>query len=91
MKKVTKISTKAFLQGKAINAGNTISTGKNLYLFGNCIAKREGGKILISNAGWFTNTTKERLNGLPGVSIVQKRGVWYLNGEVWDGTWKVIN
>lgn len=36
--------------------------------------------------GFFTNTTKERLNALPGVNIVQKLGKWYLNGVLWDGT-----
>jgi hypothetical protein len=39
----------------------------------------------ITNAGWRSNTTKERLNGLPNVSIQQKKGDWYLNGEVWNG------
>lgn len=41
--------------------------------------------LSISNCGWFTNTTKERLNGLKGVHITQKNWQWYLNGEQWDG------
>jgi hypothetical protein len=57
-----------------------------LKLFGNKIAAIESdGRLWISNAGWDTKTTKERLNGLPGVSIQQKKGEWYLNGNQWDG------
>lgn len=41
--------------------------------------------LSISNCGWFSNTTKERLNGLKGVSISQIKGVWYLNGKEWNG------
>jgi hypothetical protein len=40
----------------------------------------------ISNAGWDSKTTKERLNELPGVNIRQSKGVWYLNNLQWDGT-----
>jgi len=31
-------------------------------------------------------TTKERLNGLPNVSIYQFNFKWFLNGEEWDGS-----
>lgn len=41
--------------------------------------------LSITAAGWLTNTTKERLNALPNVSILQKKGIWYLNGKQWDG------
>lgn len=50
-----------------------------------------GHSLYITNAGWQTNTTKERLNGLNGVSIQQKRGVWYLNGKEWNGEWTKVN
>lgn len=63
-----------------------------MYLHGNCIAKKivisrnleeeiVSSKIYITDAGWRTTTTKERLNGIPWVSISQKKGVWYLNGK----------
>jgi hypothetical protein len=66
-----------------------------MFLHGNCIATRTQWKnwdidIMISNAWWFSNTTKERLNGIPWVSIVQKKGIWYLNGNAWDGSWATI-
>ncbi len=56
-----------------------------LKLFGNTIAYKIGQDIFISNCGWESNTTKERLNALPNVSIQQKNFVWYLNGKEWDG------
>jgi glutamine cyclotransferase len=60
-----------------------------LLLYGNLIAKKkyENGVLIsfeITNAGWASNTTKERLNGLNGVSIHQKNYQWYLNGKEWN-------
>ena len=55
-----------------------------MYLHGNCIARyNHDGKrrTEITDAGWRTTTTKERLNWIPWVSISQKKGVWYLNGK----------
>ena len=45
----------------------------------------------IINAGWFSNTTKERLNALPNVHITQKNWVWYLNEKEWNGELIDIN
>jgi len=72
-----------------------------LLLHGNVIARKyingdfsEGADgielTFITSAGWQTNTTKERLNGLDGVSICQKDFDWYLNGKLWDGSWTSI-
>lgn len=41
----------------------------------------------ITTAGWSSNTTKERLNGLPNVHVHHKRKQLYLNNTVWDGDW----
>jgi hypothetical protein len=51
------------------------------------IAERRQGGLWITNAGWQSTTTKERLNGLSGVRINQVRGQWYLNGNAWNGEW----
>lgn len=59
-----------------------------LKLHGNRIAFRYNDPektLSISNCGWFSNTTKERLNAIPGVSVNQKNWEWYLNGEKWNG------
>lgn len=63
----------------------------SLFLHFNKIAEllefpKEGKRGLLLNAcGWLTNTTKERLNGLSGINVVQKRGNWFLNGDHWNG------
>lgn len=63
-----------------------------MYLHGNKIATYHSptNTLEITNCGWTSNVTKERLNGLPGVNISQRKGIWYLNGEVWDGSLKKI-
>lgn len=66
---------------------NTHTDGTALFLHGNKIAEWRGGELWITNAGWSSNTTKERLNGLPGVRIFQKAGQWFLNEAKWDGSW----
>jgi hypothetical protein len=42
-------------------------------------------KLTLNTGGWTSNTTKERLNGLVGVSVYQKNFQWFLNGKEWDG------
>ena len=94
MRKITQQSIDAFQRGQYFNSGNTIVevdwATKNviLYLHDNLIASWNPilGPLYITDAGWPTRTTKERLNGLPGVHINQKAGQWYLNGEKWDGS-----
>lgn len=43
--------------------------------------------LLICDGGWQTATTKDRLTALPGVSVHQYKGAWFLNGTPWDGSW----
>ena len=95
-KKITNDAVRNFLDGVPFKRDNTevVREGTIYYLklFGNKIAARlSDGRMWISNAGWFSNTTKERLNGLPGVGIYQKNGNWILNGNQWDGRPIYIN
>lgn len=89
MRSITEKAIQAFNNNVKFNSSNTsvrIEDGKtNLYLHNNLIATKSNGVLEITNAGWQTNTTKERLNGLPGVSISQKNWKWYLNGKEWNG------
>lgn len=93
MRKITQESVRAFEQNKNFKKQNTQvvcleDTGNiktMMYLHNNLIAVKVNGELYITNAGWKLNTTKERLNGLPGVSIYQKNFVWYLNGKEWNG------
>lgn len=95
MRKITSESAYAFEHKQWYKNSNTKvfidSAGSWLELHGSRIAHiDEQGQLEITNAGWPTATTKERLNGLVGVHIVQKAGKWYLNGNKWDGEWITV-
>lgn len=92
MKKISKKATAAFLNAEKFKESNTevkvLPNVTVLLLFGHEIAYKYNNPeqtLSVTNCGWFTNTTKERLNALPNVSISQKKGIWYLNGNEWDG------
>jgi hypothetical protein len=89
MRKITEESINAFLNRTKFKKQNMEVTIYNdkacLWLHGNCIATLENNELFITNCGWESNTTKERLNGLPNVSIYQKNFQWFLNGELWNG------
>tara|TARA_R100001510_G_C7506564_1_gene107991 strand:+ start:160 stop:456 length:297 start_codon:yes stop_codon:yes gene_type:complete len=93
MKKITQEACKAFesIYGTFKKSNTEVRRISDLeaemYLHGNLIAYSSPRGIYISNGGWSSNTTKERLNGLTGVHIQQKDFVWYLNGEAWNGDW----
>jgi hypothetical protein len=95
MRKITKQAVQHFLDGKCFNSGNTLVIAKTyntfLFLHGHLIAQIGDNGLEITNAGWFSNVTKERLNGLPNVSIYQRNFKWYLNGKEWDGKMTKIN
>ena len=92
MRTITEQSIKAFLNAKKFNKQNmTVEVLPNvtiLKLHGNEIAYKYNNPkktLSITNCGWFSNTTKERLNALPDVNIQQKNFIWFLNGKEWDG------
>lgn len=92
MRKITKEAVQAFYSAIPFKKGNTqIEVLPNvtiMSLHGNRIAflyNDPQRTLSITNCGWPSNTTKERLNALAGVSISQVNFVWYLNGKEWDG------
>lgn len=94
-RKITSEAVSKFLSKITFSKSNMSVTKEGeiirLKLHGNTIATiDELGVLSVSHAGWDTNTTKERLNGLPGVRVHQKTRKWYLNGVEWDGSWKRI-
>ena len=97
MRQITKESINAFNNSFTFSKSNMLVRIFNdvvkLQYHGNTIAikNRITNKISITNCGWFSNTTKERLNALEGVNIQQKNFVWYLNGNEWDGELTEIN
>lgn len=95
MRKITQLAVNAFMRRTPFNQSNTkvevYPTDTRMYLHGHLIAVIDlMGSIKVTNAGYFTNTTKERLNGIPTVSVNQKNFEWYLNGEKWDGSLKEV-
>lgn len=96
MRKITKESVDAFINGRYLKKSNMeVTVGRKMYLHGNCIARIEPegnvNTLYISNWGWSSNTTKERLNWIPWVSVTQKNFVWYLNGNEWNWQWTPIH
>jgi hypothetical protein len=94
MRKITQEAIDAFTNKYNFHKGNTSvehSTRVSMmYLHGNCIARLTSQGLEVNHQGYITNTTKERLNGIPGVHIQQKNFIWYLNGkEMLDG-WNKI-
>ena len=92
MRKITNESVDKFLSRETFKKSNMevdqCYGQYRLKLHGNTIAVLDEFNMLsISNAGWESNTTKERLNGLPNVRIHQRKFVWYLNGVEWNGEW----
>ena len=96
MRKITSEAVDKFLSKTPFRKSNmSVEESYGVYklkLHGNTIATiDELGVLSVSNAGWATNTTKERLNGIPGVRVNQKNWTWFLNGVEWDGNWKRIS
>ena len=93
-RQITGNAVQAFLLGDNFKQSNTEvhadCAGVRMYLFGNLIANRVGNRLQITTAGWNTTTTRERLNGLPNVSVTQRKGQLYLNGKEWDGELTVV-
>ena len=106
MRKITIDSVRAFLNGNKFNKSNmSVDVLPNVTILkyqGNAIAYKYNDikkTISITNCGWFSNTTKERLNGVIRLAalvsldnapryiepIYQKDFVWYLDGKEWDG------
>lgn len=102
MRQVTQQTGNALKQGQSKTVGNTRTDGRHYFLHGNHIAEYSrdnvtGNPILyLSDAGWRTNTTKERLNGLLELfgipaRLFQKNFTWHIfwyetkQTEEWTG------
>ncbi len=79
MRKITEESVNAFMNAKKFSKQNmSVEVLPNvtvLKLYGNEIAYRYNNPertLSITNCGWKTNTTKDRLNGLPTLTIYQR-------------------
>jgi len=92
MRKITEESVDAFMNARKFKKANmeieVLPNVTVMKLHGNPIAFRYNDPertLSITDAGWSSNTTKERLNGIPNVSIQQTNWEWFLNGDMIDG------
>ena len=89
-RKITQEAVAAFYKGEKFQLSNTTVEVENgevtMKLFGNTIAGINYYGTWITDAGWETRTTFERLNGFDDVRVNKKKGQMYLNGEAWDGS-----
>jgi hypothetical protein len=93
MRKITKQAIAAFTNGKNFKDGNTeveaqdtgttflFYVNKKLNLRNAIAAHSPVDGLSINLCGWNTNTTRDRLNGLPGVRVNTKQGQAFLNGN----------
>ncbi len=99
MRKVTQDIVNAFTNRVPRTIGNSHTDGVTLFLHGNAIARHGERGLEITLAGWNSNTTRVRLNGLSGVRVNglsgvrvnTKLGQAYLNGKPWDGEWVTVS
>lgn len=96
MRAITKAAITAFKANGNFRKDNTVVLSEDgqtkMFLFGNKIAEKlSNGDIYITNAGWNSSTTYDRLNAIDGVRINIVKGIPQLNGKPWDGKWTKIN
>tara|TARA_R110002020_G_C16023744_1_gene752190 strand:+ start:183 stop:494 length:312 start_codon:yes stop_codon:yes gene_type:complete len=98
MRKITETIANAFAQGNKMTVGNTATAHGEVLLHGNCIVDTDPwGNITMSLAGWNTQTTRERLNGIAEVlgldARFTKKGDWaYLNDRpVQNNLWYPVH
>lgn len=102
MRQITRDAVQAFRNNEDFNRSNTSVQPRSytgaaaMFLHGNCIARRQiDGTVEVSSAGWQSNTTKERLNGLLDslgcLGIYQKDFQWYWSdGTEFSDGWQAV-
>lgn len=92
MRTITEKAIEAFMNAEKFKSSNTsvevLPNVTILKLFNNAIAYQYNDPertLSITNCGWQSNTTKERLNAIPNVNIKQIKGSWFLNNKEWNG------
>lgn len=90
MRKETNKIAEAFKNGTPLREARTTTDGQRVLLHGHLIAERiEGGRYMLTLAGWGTSTTRERLNGIStalrlGFSFYQRNKEQYVSNGVED-------
>ena len=90
MRKITELAKYYFDNNIEKKLGNTrietFADATYLYLHDNLIAYKNNNKLEITFAGWFSNTTKERLRAFADIRTKQGR-VFVNNQEVTSTQW----
>lgn len=85
MRQITAEACRAFEQNRIFRLSNTEvhvdTTGTRMYLWGNLIARKVGNRVQVTLAGYNTQTTRDRLNGLTGVTCTTHKGQAFINGK----------
>ena len=92
MRKITEETHEAFMHRRNYGKDNTTVENENgetyLYIYGHLIVKTDKGRIVITTAGYNTNTTIERLS--PFATIRRAKGQMFINDFEWDGSWIIV-
>ena len=84
-RQITEQACYAFEQDRPFRLSNTEVhvdfVGTRMYLWDNLIARKINGQLEVTLAGHNTMTTRERLNGLTGVTCYTRKGQAYINGN----------
>ncbi len=81
MRKITELASKAFWDNGYFKQDNTTVLNSVMQLHRTNIAIYADGMLTLNTDGWYSNTTKERMNGVLnrlGWSVFQKNCKWYL-------------
>lgn len=87
MRKIEREMIDALKEHRYFKKSNTEVIGNMVFLFGNLIFEMDEGKVKFSCYGWYSVTTKSRLNAIMhwlGIGkIKQEEGLWYYtNGTI---------
>lgn len=91
MSKIHQKVIDSFLKGKQCRINNTMTNGHELFLFDNCIARRDKDIIQVTTSNWNTVTTRDRLNMIPRIYVRCQKNNLQINlqskWQDWDGKW----
>jgi hypothetical protein len=90
--KASRDLARAFMDGNEVKLANTMVSRRTdgsacMRLYGGDIAQRGTGYLVISDSGYRTNLTKDRLNAIGALAdfrVWQEKNRWYVAGKFSD-------
>ena len=73
--------------------GNGVAPRIDMYLYNNKVAEFTPTSVKLFSAGWYTTTTRSRLNlalilAFIPAEVYQRNHAWYVVGKDWESTFK---